>query len=70
MEMNKIVLAPSTDEAADLFTVWQQTHVGTMADFYAFLTTPSTRRAAFMATVNRSHTAVSTFITYTLTPTP
>lgn len=68
MEINKIILAPATTSAGELFAAWQESHVGNMDDFFAFLTTPSVARTAFLFDENIGHTSVGIFITTDITP--
>ncbi len=70
METNRIILAPATSSPLALFSLWQENHVGTIDEFYAFLVTPSTGRTAFMASLSLSHTHVSAFTTYDINPKP
>lgn len=49
MEKNGITAAPQTGRVADLHQAWLEGHNGTLDEFYAFMTTPSAERTAFLA---------------------
>ncbi len=48
MESNNIIAAPQNNSVEELYSYWQQNHVGSMRAFYEFLTVPSIERDEFM----------------------
>lgn len=46
---NNIVAAPVIADVNTLFDVWKSDNFGTLDDFYAFMTSPSVERDAFLA---------------------
>lgn len=51
MDKNITTIAPQTDDATALFSVWTRNHDGNKEDFFAFMTTPSSERGRFLASV-------------------
>ncbi len=49
MERNTPLTAPQTADAAALYEYWRRAHAGNRAEFFAFMTTPTSRRDAFVA---------------------
>lgn len=70
MESNNATLAPQTDDADTLFQTWRRNHVGNKNDFFAFMTTPSSDRDRFLATVTVNGGLAGRLITNNVTTTP
>lgn len=68
MDRNNATLAPQTDDADNLFQVWRLEHVGNKNDFFAFMTTPSSDRDRFLATVTVNASLAGRLITNNVTP--
>ena len=49
MENNNICTAPEIVDVDALFETWHNTRPGNRADFFRFMTTPSTERDKFIA---------------------
>ena len=49
MDKNNTTIAPQTNDASSLYDVWK--HKGNKEDFFAFMTTPSSERNRFLASV-------------------
>lgn len=52
METNNIVTAPQIVDIDAFFDTWKQSHTGTRATFFKFLTTPSIERDNFLNAFN------------------
>ena len=51
MKKNNTTIAPQADDVPALFAVWRRNHVGNKEDFFTFMTTPSSERDRFLASV-------------------
>lgn len=49
MERNNAISAPQIPDVASLYGEWQRVRVGSRADFFQFLTTPTAERETFLA---------------------
>lgn len=52
MENNNIISAPSVSDAAALYDLWRTDHIGTMATFFRFMTSPTTERDAWLESLS------------------
>lgn len=48
MESNNIVTAPQLSDVDEFYEAWRSSHVGSLASFYRFMTTPSVERDKFV----------------------
>lgn len=67
MNKNNIIAAPSFENASAMLDRWRQTHVGNMAEFYEFMTTPGVDRDKFEDSVNTGYSISSGIIIQNLT---
>lgn len=49
MNRNDIISAPQVADCNTIYRKWHETHMGSMGDFYRFMTTPSAGRDSFVA---------------------
>lgn len=52
MERNDIVTAPQIVDVDNLYGIWKQSHTGSRASFFNFLTTPGVERDDFLGKFN------------------
>ncbi len=48
MEKNNIIASLESNSFENLYQIWQNTHVGSLKDFYRFMTKPSVNREKFI----------------------
>lgn len=65
MKQNSITTAPQVADGASMYARWFETHTGTIADFYDFITTPGGDRTAFLAGVPMNREITSRLLTLT-----
>lgn len=68
METNNIVAAPQIADVNTLFGIWKQSHSGSRATFFKFITSPSAERDNFLNTFN-NETSFNGAIASTITRT-
>lgn len=59
MDRNCIITAPQVASAQTFFEIWKTDHVGSLEDFYMFMTTPSPERDSFMDSLPEECVAIS-----------
>lgn len=52
METNSTTAAPQVADGMTMYDHWQMSHIGTIADFYAFITTPSGDRSIYLSEIS------------------
>lgn len=62
-KQNNIIIAPAAEQTAELYSVWKENNVGTLADFYVFMVTPSVKRELFLASLKIESKFNGSFIT-------
>lgn len=53
MESNNIVAAPEIYGVNKLFEIWKCDHLGSIDEFYRFMTTPTSEREFFISSLNQ-----------------
>lgn len=48
MDTNTVIAAPASVDVETLFEKWKQSHSGSLATFYEFMTTPTIERELFL----------------------
>lgn len=62
-KQNNIITAPAADQISEIYTVWKENNVGTLADFYNFMVTPSIKRELFLSSLKIKTQFNGSFIT-------